>query len=265
MLSSLRFLEKLEASDHGIFFYRTPEKKRRVLFNFLKAGLDRDEGAVYVAGDEAPRMIRKAMLNFGLDVKGLEREGLLKIVNYDGWYLVDGKVEISNITALWKKAYEESLERGLKGLHVCGEMGCFFRHNLVEELVEYERALGRRLKISMAALCSYSLDCIGLLKGNSFYDLIKSHGHVVSPGFAGTVKFESLYPSVVREELKALFGKTATKTILLFLKLRYSISEAELVDKPEDFFTALRSIFGSAADLIEKWILQRLYTKLGLK
>jgi len=258
-------LENLSASDHGVFFYHTPDEKRRVLFNFLKAGLDRDEGAIYVAGDENPRMIRKAMLNFGLDVKGLKRKGLLKIVNYDGWYIVDGKVKIANIMALWEKAYETALERGLKGLHACGEMGCFFRHNLVEELVEYEKACGMKLKIPMTALCSYSLDRIGLLKRNHFYDLVKSHGHVVSPGFAGKVEFESLYPRVIREELKALFGENATKTILLFLKLRYSISEAELVDKPEDFFTALRSIFGSAADLIEKWILKRLYTDLGLK
>jgi len=265
MISPLRYVERLEASDHGIFFYRSPEEKRRVLFNFLKAGLDRDEGAVYVAGEEAPRTIRKAMLHFGLDVEGLEREGLLKVVNYDRWYIVDGKVEIPNIAALWKKAYEEALERGLKGLHVCGEIGCFFRHNLVEELVEYEKACGRIFEIPVAALCSYSLDHIGLLGGDPFYDLIRSHGHVVSPGFAGTVKFETLYPRVVGEELEAVFGESAAKTILLFLNRRYSMSEAELADKPEAFFTALRSLFGSATDLIEKRILEGLQTRLGLK
>jgi len=265
MISHLSYLEKLEASDHGIFFYRTPEEKRRVLFTFLKIGLDRGEGAVYVAGDEAPRIIREAMLNFGLDVEGLEREGLLKVANYDEWYIVHGEVEASNIMALWERAYEEASERGLKGLHACGEMGCFFRHNLVEGLVEYEKALGRRLRIPMAALCSYSLDHTGLLKGNSFYDLIKSHGALLSPGFAGMVEFESLYPRVVNEELEALFGKKGAKTILHFLNRRHSLSEAELVNKPEDFFAALRSLFGSSTDLIEKWILQRLYKELGLK
>jgi len=265
MFSHLSYLEKLEASDHGILFYPTPEEKRRVLFNFLKIGLDRDEGAVYVAGDEAPRMVRKAMLNFGLDVKGLEREGRLKVVNCDGWYIVDKGVGIANIMALWKRAYEEALERGLKGLHACGEVGCFFRHNLVEELVRYEKALGRRFKIPMAALCAYSLDHIGLLKGNSFYDLVKSHGALLSPGFAGMVEFESLYPRVVNEELEALFGKNGAKTIFHFLNMRHSISEAEMINKPEDFFTALRSLFGSSTDLIEKWILQSLYKKLGLK
>ena len=265
MFSHLSYLEKLEASDHSILFYPTPEEKRQVLFNFLKIGLDRDEGAVYVAGDEAPRMVRKAMLNFGLDVEGLEREGQLKIINYTGWYIVGKRIEISNIMALWKKAYEEALEKGLKGLRACGEMGCFFRHNLVEELVEYEKALGRRLKIPMAALCSYSLDQIGLLKGNSFYDLVKSHGALLSPGFAGMVEFESLYPRVVNEELEALFGKNGAKTIFHFLNMRHSISEAEMINKPEDFFTALRSLFGSSTDLIEKWILQSLYKKLGLK
>jgi len=264
VFSHLSFLEKLGTSDHGIFFYRTPEEKQQVLFNFLKTGLDRGEGAVYVAGDEPPRVIRKAMLNFGLDVEGLEREGLLKVVNYDGWYIVNKRVDISNIMALWKRAYEEALERGLKGLHACGEVGCFFRHNLVEGLIEYEKALGRRLKIPMAALCSYSLDQIGLLKGNSFYALVKSHEAVVSPGFAGAVEFESLYPRVVYEELEAIFGKNGAKTILHFLNWRHSISEAELVDKPEVFFTALQRLFGSATDLIERWTLQRLYKKLGL-
>jgi len=258
-------LENLKICDHGVFFYRTPEEKRQVLFNFLKTGLDRDEGTIYVAGDEDPRMIRKAMLNFGLDVKVLEREGLLKVINYDEWYITHGKIEMSNIMASWKKAYEDALERGLKGLRACGEMGCFFRHNLVEELIEYEKALGRKLKIPMAALCSYSLDHTELLKGNSFYDLVKSHGHVVSPGFAGKIEFESLYPRVVREELEAIFGERAAKTILLHLKREHSISEAELVDKPENFSTALRILFGSAAEIIEKQILKRLCTNLGLK
>ncbi len=73
----------------------------------------------------------------------------------------------------------------------------FFQHNLVRELIEYEKTCGRRLKIPMAALCSYRIERIKLLREGYFYELIRSHEHVLSPGFAGTVIFESLYPEVV--------------------------------------------------------------------
>ncbi len=126
MLTALKYSRKLSAFDHGIFFYHTIEEKRQVLFNFLKEGLDNQKGAVYVAGEESPRTIRKAMLNFGIDVKNLEREGLLTIVNYDKWYIVNGKVEIPKIVGLWEKACDKAEEKGLRGLHVCGEMDCFF-------------------------------------------------------------------------------------------------------------------------------------------
>lgn len=263
MISS-SFLGSLQPSDHCISFYRTPEEKRATLFNFLKAGLDRGEGAVYVAGDEAPEVILKAMLDYGLDVRGLEKEGLLNVIDYDGWYIVDGKVEIAGIIALWARTYERALETGLKGLHACGEMGCFFRHKVVAELVEYEKALGRKLKIPMAALCSYSLNHIRLLEGGPFCELVKCHSHVLSPSFAGTVEFEDLYPRVLVEELEAMFGRGAARTILTFMKRWLSASEAEFFDKPKNFFTALHSLFGSGSDLIEKRILKGLCKRLGL-
>lgn len=185
----------MRAKNHAILFYSNRRDKSEVLFAYLKAGLDAGEAAVYVASDESPHQIRQAMKDFGLNVGHYEETHALRVVDYREWYIINGEFDIRRTFSLWEKSLREALDRGFKGLRVAGEMSCFFKHHMLNELVIYERALHRELSIPMEAICAY--DDSVVLRGveedrylRLYLDLIMAHGTIlfVGPEEAGVVR-----------------------------------------------------------------------------
>jgi hypothetical protein len=190
-----RFLRRLKPSDHIILVYETPEAKFNILFNYIDQGLKSGEAALYVCSEAKPAQIRNAMKRFGIDVEKHERTGALKILHYTEFYIIDGKFSISNTLTLWSRFYEEAMSKGFKGLRVTGETACFFKHNMVQELVEYEKALHRVLDIPMIAICSYRTDRL-----NSVDDPIKLYSKLAHAH--GTVLFTGLDQKLGRMEIR---------------------------------------------------------------
>jgi len=184
----LQFVRQMKPRDHVIMFHSSSEDKHRVLFTYLKAGLDQGETAAYVASEETPDEIRQAMRRFGIDVDDLERRGALRVIDWRDWYIVGGKFSIAETLDRWKRMCDEAVAKGFKGLRVIGETACFFREGMVRELVEYEQALHRVLELSMAALCAYDSRVVANERdGEMYLDLIKLHSNVIIVGPEGGV------------------------------------------------------------------------------
>jgi len=149
----------------------------------------------YVAGEESPHQIRKAMRQFGIGVDGLEKRGALHVFDYKDWYIIEGSFNSSKTMKFWKQLYDESMAKGFKGLRVTGEMACFFKHRMVKELVEYEKHLHRVLEIPMTAICAYDSNVIANEGGVELcLDLIKAHSTVIFIGLeSGIVKSHWLF------------------------------------------------------------------------
>lgn len=179
-----RFLGEMKPSDHVIFMYDTPEAKYHVLFNYIKQGLENGEAALYVCSEANPRQIRNAMKRFGIDVDKCEESGALRILYYTEFYIIDGKFSIPNTLCLWNKFYKEAISKGFRGLRVTGETACFFKHKMVQNLLEYEKALHTVLDIPMIAVCSYCADILNDTDDpiNLYHELAKAHGTVLYTG-----------------------------------------------------------------------------------
>jgi len=178
------FVEELKPRDHVIFVYQSQEAKHSVLFHYLKAGLKNGEAAAYVASEETPDQIREAMKRFGINVEKHERAGTLNIIEYTDIYIINGRFDIKTTMSKWNKLHDEAVSKGLKGLRVTGEMSCFFEHNLVEQLVEYERSLHRVLELPMTAICAYQGQMLAKAKNpiNLYTELVRAHGAVLFAG-----------------------------------------------------------------------------------
>lgn len=180
----VRFAEQLRPTNHVIFVYDSAEAKHQVLFNYIKVGLNNDEATVYVASDETPRQIQEAMKDFGIDMEKYEKTGALQVLNYEDIYITDGKFSLTTTMNLWNRLYNEALKKGFSGLRVTGEMACFFKHNLVKELLEYEKALHRILDTPMIAICAYNTNMLNKATDsiNLYTELVKAHGTVLFTG-----------------------------------------------------------------------------------
>ncbi len=262
---TLDYVRNLGVGNHGIFFYRNLLEKHEVLFTYLEAGLEKDIGAIYVASQETSKQIRRRMEDFGLNVKALEKDmGVLRIFDYDGWYIIDGKVDGSRTMMLGQRVFDEAMEMGLKGLRTCGEAACFFEHKKEKELVEYELMLGRKFDLPVTVLCAYDVNHAKSLEEKLFLTLITAHGPVVTPNFTQQVEFENFFPRVMDEMLETLFGEVGKETILRTLDERRSINPDKLIRDPRSFIEGLEELIGSGAQAVTKSVVAEMQSKIGI-
>jgi len=177
----LRSLKHIKPRDHVILFYDTPRLKQEILFSYIKQGLERGESAKYICSEETTSEIADGMREFGIDVDAFQKSGALEILQYDEFYIKDGKFDVQEVMDSWQEFYNQSRAAGFKGLRVTGEMSCFINNNLTEELLEYEKALHSVLDIPISAICAYSSWSIENLENpvNIYSELVKAHGKVL--------------------------------------------------------------------------------------
>lgn len=183
-------LNVMQPGTHAVLIYDSRENKRNILFRHLRNGLA-DSRLVYVCSDERPEQIRREMQDDEIDVDGLEGRERLTVSNYDEVYIKDGTVDIPGIIDGFAKLAWSSMHQGLKSLRAAGEMSCFFRQGKVVELVEYEKALGKRFHFPGMGVCAYdviemqSAGCLDILM-----PLLRAHGLVILTGPRGEVMLE---------------------------------------------------------------------------
>ncbi|MBE0511735.1 MEDS domain-containing protein [Candidatus Bathyarchaeota archaeon] len=261
---TLNYVRDLKAGNHGIFFYGSPEEKHEVLFEFLQAGFHRGEGAICVPSHETSEQIRRHMEDFGLNVKALERDGVLRIFDYDDWYMIDGEVDGSRTIMLAQRVFDEATEIGLKGLRACGEAACFFEHKKEKELVEFELMIGRKLDLPVTVLCAYDVNHAKSLEEKLFFSLIKAHGSVITSSFAREVKFENFFSTVMEEVLETVFGELGKEVILIMLDERHSLTPHRIAEDPMSFIKGLEELIGSGAQVIAKSVVRQMHSKIGI-
>ena len=180
----IHVLKDLRATNHIIILYRSLEARYNVLFNYLKVGLENGEAVVYVASEESPSQVRDAMKRYGIEVERNEKAGALRILGYNDFYILQGKFNPVTTLGLINKLYNEALRKGFKGCRIVGEMACFFEHNLINELIEYERALHRVLDTPVIGVCAYNANMVIEASNpmDLYNELLKAHGTVLFSG-----------------------------------------------------------------------------------
>jgi sugar-specific transcriptional regulator TrmB len=177
----IRIVKHLRPRDHVILVYDSLEAKRKTLFSYLKYGLDIGEAVKYVCSEEPLDDIRDAMTDFGIPAAEYEKTGALELIHYTDIYIRDGKFSVLDIMDAWDKYYTNALADGFKGLRVTGEMSCFLKHSLVDELIEYEKALHTILDIPLTAICAYNSETLASVENpiDVYSELVKAHGKVL--------------------------------------------------------------------------------------
>jgi sugar-specific transcriptional regulator TrmB len=177
----ISFVKKMKPSQHVILLYETVDAKFKALLTYLKFGLQNGEAAVYVCSESSVEEVTAAMTQIGIDVAKHQKSGALKVLDYTQHYIVDGQFEITTTEKLWRKYYDEAVSKGFRGLRVAGETACFFKHNIVKELVEYEQHLHKNPSVPMIAICAFRAEQLMNPENpvNVYSELVKAHGKVL--------------------------------------------------------------------------------------
>ena len=177
-------VRQLKPTNHVLFLYESAQDKYNVLFNYLIAGLEAGEAVLYIASEEDPDQIRDAMRRFGVEVAKNEKAGALHILGCNDFYITEGQFAISTTMSLINKLYDEALTNGFTGWRATGEMACFFEHNLIQALIEYEKALHRVFNIPIIAICAYNVSMLARADNpiSLYNELIRAHGTILFTG-----------------------------------------------------------------------------------
>ena len=76
---------------------------------------------------------------------------------------------------------------------------------------------------------------------------------------------KNLLLDAVDETLRHIFKDEGANFILDYLENKCRLNRRRIAEEPEDFSAGLERFLGSAAPVIEKMILKKLYSKLELK
>ncbi len=176
-----RALRGMKPRDHAILVYGTLNAKHKTLFRYLDIGLKKGEATRYVCSEESCDDIREAMNQQGIDVGRYESTGALGIIDYTDLYIRNGRFSLEDVMTSWDKIYRETASGGFKGLRVTGEMACFLKHSLVNELISYERALHTTLETPMMAICAYNANALAATENpiDVYSELMRAHGKVL--------------------------------------------------------------------------------------
>jgi hypothetical protein len=200
-------LEDMPNGTHAVLVYDSLENKRQVLFRHLRMGVNR-EGLVYACSEETPQEIRRGLENSGVDVGNLEAKGTLMVKNYDEVYIVNGLVDSPRIVDGFSKLAWGFARKGMEGVRAAGEMSCFLREQKISELIQYERALHRKLSFPGKGICAYNLvemETSGNL--DALWPILKAHSLAIMTGPNGSFDLE---PEKIQEsDLKEALGTTS--------------------------------------------------------
>ena len=114
-------LSTLRQGDHACSFYQTAAEQMAVVVPFVKEGLARGEGCVYIADDRTVEEVTEALLTAGADVGREQKCGALLFSCKWDWRN-SGEFDIDMMAAGVKTLVDQALAPGLPGLWVAVEM-----------------------------------------------------------------------------------------------------------------------------------------------
>jgi len=254
------FIHKAQLGDHNVCFYTSPEEKQNLMFSNLKAGLDKGCSAVYVASGENMEQVKVGMREFGLELGDPKK---LRILTINQLYTPDGEFRVDRILEQVRSVLDESLDWGFEGVYASGDVSQIFDHftknGMVEELLAYEKAVGRTFKFPFSAMCAYSIEQVRL-NDPAFLQLIQAHKNTVTA--KNFLDNEKICVDAITGELHRILGNEATEIIFSFLERRHKIPRNQSLAEIGDFNQSLELILGKGATTIKKQILKNLHRKI---
>lgn len=172
----LRYAEQLAKGTHAFSVFKSESFKHEIAFPFLKAGLLKGFAAVYAVPEEKLGAEVLALKKFGVDIESLPTGAFSVLSNFE-WYIQKGEAKPKTIMENHLRVLEQKKQAGFKGLQVAAQMAVFIDAGKDKELLQYEKMLGRQLRLDVCALCLFDEKRFAEM---GVSDLFQSHGHIIS-------------------------------------------------------------------------------------
>jgi hypothetical protein len=149
--------DKVAHGDHVCADFETPAQQRRILTDFVRAGLAAGDRVCCYTDAMPPDTVLDLLGDAGIPAGRTVAEGALVVRSTEETYLADLPFDPARMVAAMEDAVAQALADGYAGLRVSGDMGWATRQVAgADRLLEYESRVGAVFADQpAAALCQY--------------------------------------------------------------------------------------------------------------
>jgi hypothetical protein len=195
--------EPIDHVRHVCGFFRTPQEAYELLLPFMKDGLDRGEGSLYIVDSERRDEHLRLLTAAGIDAASAERSGQLEVLGWDHTYLSSGYFSQDAMLQLVDQRLGDGQARGFKRTRVVGHMEWVLKGvRGAEDLLEYETRVNYVMeRHDDPVICAYDLGRFG---AGLIVDILRTHPWVI---IGGTVQENPFFvpPAEMLEELRTRY------------------------------------------------------------
>ena len=168
--------------EHLCLIYHTEEEQLAAALPFLRAGLERGERCLYIAGENGPPAVVDALRKSGTDIDRYLQSGALIIADKRETYLNHGRFDPDLwIRFLFRATHEEGAGKFSGVRTLLGEMTWAIGEDTApDSLIEYEAKLNNYVRNhDVRVLCQYNQN---RFSPELILDIIRTHPVVVYGG-----------------------------------------------------------------------------------
>lgn len=150
-------IARMHAGDHYCGIYRTDADHRRLILDFIRQGIARNEKMLYIVNLQTAAQLRALLSSADICVDALTERRQLVILTAKESYLKGGQFDPESMIALLGEETDRAVAEGYAALRVTGEMTWALAGEPgSERLVEYESKLNQFFPSSKCyAICQY--------------------------------------------------------------------------------------------------------------
>jgi hypothetical protein len=176
-------LDKIKQSnfgEHNLILFEDYFTLNNILLEYCKTALESlNEMVLFLPHNESVSNLFHGLKNIDLNVQKYKLQGSLVIVEAKkGYFSLTN--ELVDIMIMIKMLLQRSNKLGKSGLTVFSDMGLFFNHNRIDDLIKHEMGLFSSLSSSiysnkMKIFCYYNITDFERLTENQKQGLLNNH------------------------------------------------------------------------------------------
>ena len=159
--NNFRDISDLDIGTHAGYVFESNSEKQLKLFALCRESVSaKNCGLLYIAGKQGVKGIRLSFIDTGFDVAAFQRNGQMKIVDSEEWYLVNShKPEFKSIEELeneFRKVATDTIALGFSYLVVISETDMLVRKGFLPQYIEFDAHLGKTMRdLKTAFVCAF--------------------------------------------------------------------------------------------------------------
>ena len=173
--------EDFPECHHLCLIYDSEEQRRKIVSEYLAAGLKQGELVRYFADTTSTKEIRSWLLETGVELPKAEEDGAFGIADAESAYCPNGRFVPQEVIENMVSRYAMARKAGYRGSRACGEMSWALRDIPgADRFLEYEVRINTITEtFPYIGMCQYDAR---LFDGATLFNILQVHPFMIAQG-----------------------------------------------------------------------------------